>query len=154
MTARSSALPYAAVAVLAVLSGVSNGVRQYLPVLVDISVTAPIELTTYLLAMEVANTLFVPVGAVVVGATFADGLDVETRLGATVVVTLLLAAVGYLAGFSVVFPFVPGDQQPLFAQLLSAAVVGLTNGITLTVAVVAGAAVRRLRDRPAAEQAA
>ena len=155
---RSPALPYAAVTVLALLTGVSNGIRQYLPLLLHDSGMRASELSGYLLGMTVVSTLFVPVGGVVVGYVLADGLDVERRLGVTVVVAYVLAVVGYLVGFSlVVVGAVPvhttGSVSP-FSTLLAAGVVGLTNGLGVTVSVVAGAAVRRLQARPATPDSA
>ncbi|WP_255197108.1 hypothetical protein [Halorarius litoreus] len=155
MTTRSSALPYAAVTALALLFGASNAVRQYLPVVLGVRGTTPAELSGYLLGASLVNALLVPVGAAVVGYAFADGLAVAARLAVTVAVTLLLAALGVLVGFGVTLTFVldiEASAGSLVGQFLSAAVVGLTNGLTLTVAVVAGAAVRRLRARPASPE--
>lgn len=151
MPSRSPALPYAAVVVLALLFGVSDAVRRYLPVWLSNHGLTPPELSVVLLGMTVVNALFVPVGAVAVGYAFADGLDVVTRLGVTAAGVFVVAVVGYLLGFGVVLGLVPADATgtaSLLRNLLAAVVVGLTNGLAVVVAVVAGAAVRRLRRRP------
>ncbi|WP_255150823.1 hypothetical protein [Halorarius halobius] len=147
MTSRSPALPYAAIAVLVLLNGVVRGVRQYLPILLTDDGFGPGALTGVLLGMDVVQALFVPVGAVVLGYGFAETLDVENRLGVTAAVTYLLAVVGYLVGFGAVLLLVPeaSSTGSLLRNLAAAAVVGLTNGLSATVAVVAGAAVGRLR---------
>lgn len=153
MPSRSPALPYAAVVVLAFLFGVADAVRRYLPLWLSNHGLTPPELSAVLLGMSVVNALFVPVGAVAVGYAFADGLDVATRLGVTVAATFLLAAVGYLVGFGVVLGLLPANATgtaSLLRNLLVAVVVGFTNGLAVVVAVVAGAAVRRLRRRPPA----
>lgn len=144
--------PLLAVAALAVAAGALSRLVTHLPPLLlgggaTVESVAPV-----LVAASFLQLLVSPLGAVAVGYAYAGRLDVRDRLAAT---SLAVAAVGFLglvAGAAVGLSVLPervGVAGSLVPLLLNGLAVGATGAVTLTVAVVAGAAVGTLRARPA-----
>jgi hypothetical protein len=132
------------------VAGALSRVATYLPKLL-VDGGAPLSTVGVVLpVVSVVQVLVSPVGAVVVGWAVADVLDVEGDLLRAVLAVYFAALAGLVVGAVVALSLAPPDVHgagSLLVRALNGVVVGLTGAVTVTVAVVAGAAVRRLRRR-------
>lgn len=144
MASRSLALPFAAVGVVALLAGLYAGVQVYLPFVFADRGTSP----GYILAARAFGVVVSPLLPVAVGARFAGGFDLTDRLTLTAVATLIVATVSYGVGRLAATLFSPESVTPASPLLVRGGAVAVDStlaAVSITVAVVAGAAVARPR---------
>lgn len=148
---RSPLAPLLAAAALAAVAGALSRVVTYLPALAGdgrtLEALGPLAFGASLLQVLVS-----PVGAVALGYLFADRFAVRDRLPVAGAVVFVAAVVGFAVGVAVALVSLPASAvgaQSLGSTVLDGLAVGVPGAVTLTVGVVAGAALGRLRGRAA-----
>jgi hypothetical protein len=147
--ARSPTTALLVVGCVAGVAGALSRIATYLPKLLVEGGTPLSTVGVVLPFVSVVQVLVSPVGAAVVGWAVADALDLEDDLPLTVLAVYVAALAGLVVGAVVALSLSPPDVHgagSLLVRALNGLVVGLTGAVTVTVAVVAGVAVRRLRS--------
>lgn len=149
-TTRPSTSIVLAVAGLALLDGFVGRVLAYLPAVLLARGATGASLGPVVALGSVLTLLVSPLGAMLLGVYGATDLDVSARLTTTTAAVFLLAYVGYVAGLTLGMQFAPVEvevAESFLVQLLNAAIRAIGGTVVVTVAVVGGAALGRLRGR-------
>lgn len=144
---RSAFLPLLAVGALAAVAGALSRVVTYLPALVGdgrtLGALGPLAVGASLLQVLVS-----PLAAVGLGYLFADRFAVRDRLPVAAAGVFVAAVASFAVGVAVALVGLPASavgSQSLGSTVLDGLAVGVPGAVTLTVGVVAGAALGRLR---------
>lgn len=144
---RSPLAPLLGVAGLAFLAGLLYRVQVFLPTMTTHE--GLVALNTLTFGLVLVRGVGLTLAAVALGYASPAQFDLETSLGRTALLVFAAAFVGYALGGVVGTALAPtgGFAGGRPAQLLDGGVSSLVGGVSLTVAVVAGAAVARLRGQ-------
>lgn len=137
-----------AVVGLALLDGFLTRVLAYLPAVVVARGAPGDSVAPIVAAGSVLAILVSPVVAFLFGSRVADDLAVADRLAATTAILFVLGFVGVVAGLAAGILVAPGDLDAagsLGVRLLVGGMEGVAGGTVLTLAVVGGAALGRVR---------